>query len=98
MKITSSKNDLETLRFLWDKWKHHDSLCYQRMVVFWVIQGVIGGVTAIVWRLDISDQPKMIASLIICLIVGTFGILLYKMLKTDLCVRNTFNKSIINLI
>ncbi len=96
--MSNTGSDLATLQFLWDKWKHHDSLLYQRQATFWLAQGLIIGLGAIVWRIGSAGFVTYLASGILLLILVTLSFLLLHMMKADLRVRNAFNVKIKDLL
>ncbi len=96
--MSNAGTDLDILQFLWNKWKHHDSLFYRRQGTFWVAQGLIIGLIAIVFRIGHVGSPTYLASGILLLILAILSFLLLYMMKADFRVRNAFNVKIKELL
>ena len=94
----------KTLGFLWDKWKHHDGLAYSRWASAMVVEGAILSATIITLGLLIDEKTSEYVSYIclslsfIWLIAGTTTVVFIKCQETDIRVRNSFNKEIVDTL
>lgn len=84
--------DLEKLRFLWEKWKYHDDLMYQRARTVLAVQGALVGLVAAL--LHATAQAATWGWLIVVL-AGALGaaatLFVLAMFQGDRRVRNSFN-------
>ncbi len=95
--MNETKNNLELLSILMDKWKHHDALCYQRLNTFWLIQSIIIGMIVIIFRAGVIPANLFIIGGF-ALLAAFMGYIMREMAKTDIRVRNTYNDSILQLL
>ena len=95
--MSETKNNLELLRILIDKWKHHDALCYQRLNTFWLIQSIIIGIAVIIIRAGIIPENLLIVGGF-ALLAAFMGYVMGAMAKIDRRVRNTYNDTIVQLL
>lgn len=97
--MSAGVTDGELLSFLWDKWKHHDSLVYERFRTGWLAHGLVFAVIAIIWGLDFAAlSMRLLASGVLLLLLGVLCVGLLSMLKADLLCRNAFNPKIVALL
>ena len=96
--MNNNGKDLDILKLLWDKWEHHDSLCYQRLTTFWISQGLMGAIIALIWQTDFTNFVKLITTTCILILFGISGTNFWRIMIIDQNVRNTFNKAIVDLL
>jgi hypothetical protein len=77
-------------RFLWDKWKHHDTLAYSRVQQYFQITAFIIAAAGLLW---VNDE-RLLAALILAL-GGLYGVSYRVLMRKDMWVRNSFNPSLV---
>lgn len=95
---TDHRNDWSLLQFLWDKWKHSNSLLFQRQGTWWLAQSAILVTVAFVWQTDLNLGWKYGISGGLLILISVFGFLTVKMVDADMRVRNGFNLKIVELL
>lgn len=97
--MSAGVTDGELLSFLWDKWKHHDGLVYDRFRTLWLAHGLVFAVIAIIWGLDFAEcSVRLLASGVLLLLLGVLCVALLSIIKADLLCRNAFNLKIVALL
>ena len=91
------------LQFLWDKWKHHDSLAYSRWRSSMVLQASLITATVVSLRLlmELDTNSKIMLLSVMAAIWAISGFAIYVFIKSqeiDIRVRNTFNRKIVKVL
>lgn len=89
----------DALAFLWDKWKHHDTLIYSRWGTFWTVQAVCGGAIALVPNTPLAKEFTSVACAIVLVLLGLMSsIYTVRMMRSDRVCRNAFNGPLVSLL